>query len=670
MEEAGLDIHLSESGSGLCARERVKILGVVAGMIFVSYLPMFAGYFVFTDMGISQNDVMLFLVLPFLTWFIMIGGPILARRVSSNLAGFEIEWFRKRRSEFVWCFLLPLITIIPVAAYLLLMEIKGVPTRGGIFSFAPSNIRFIFFNLLSISLIGSVTEEIFWRGFVQERLNKVFGAWAALFLQAGAFAGLHFRPLGGLGLVFLMGLIFGFWRMKRKTLIPIIIAHIIINSFASFSFWSEHADSAKIQINVDYVSQFNELCKPANYDPNDNAAGHYKKAVELCVEQPEQLSKSDIKAWPEDLPEEKQVILKSWVSANGEAIEELEAGTQMPYYWVERSAKSMLEISLTNLKSHKYLGYAICQRAKISAAEGDFEEAFSDLLICYRFGKHHTETKILIEQLVGIALKGLAVNSGFQILGKAKTNPEAEILRDFQKRLEGLSSERTFVDFSWDRLAVYDGIQRTFTDDGEGDGYMPKACIKEFVQQPSKFREMDGYFEEMADWSELRRRETVEVAEEVFDYIESVRDKTPAWFKNQGIDLQENVAEKTKDNAFVQMLMPAIARCIEICARGRCDADGLVTTIGILLYEGDEGVFPDSLEELVEGGYIEQVPIDPFSDGPLVYRRVGEGFTLYSVAADFDDDGGEHSRWGLGEDGGDYVFWPVEAAREDGEVDE
>ncbi len=33
---------------------------------------------------------------------------------------------------------------------------------------------------------------------------------------------------------------------------------------------------------------------------------------------------------------------------------------------------------------------------------------------------------------------------------------------------------------------------------------------------------------------------------------------------------------------------------------------------------------------------------------------------LYSFGGDLDDDGGQQSKWGLGEENGDQVFWPVQ----------
>jgi len=61
---------------------------------------------------------------------------------------------------------------------------------------------------------------------------------------------------------------------------------------------------------------------------------------------------------------------------------------------------------------------------------------------------------------------------------------------------------------------------------------------------------------------------------------------------------------------------------------------------------------------------LKALPIDPFSDKPLVYRRTEDGFILYSVGPNFEDDGGvvgkdEKGRVKMWADEGDAVFWPV-----------
>jgi hypothetical protein len=57
------------------------------------------------------------------------------------------------------------------------------------------------------------------------------------------------------------------------------------------------------------------------------------------------------------------------------------------------------------------------------------------------------------------------------------------------------------------------------------------------------------------------------------------------------------------------------------------------------LYKSRTGRYPERLEELVPG-LLPEVPIDPFTGKPLVYRREGEGFIVYSLGSNQKDDGG------------------------------
>ena len=51
------------------------------------------------------------------------------------------------------------------------------------------------------------------------------------------------------------------------------------------------------------------------------------------------------------------------------------------------------------------------------------------------------------------------------------------------------------------------------------------------------------------------------------------------------------------------------------------------------------GALPDSLEALVPE-FLSGVPIDPLSGEPVRYRRIGDGYTVYSVGRNGKDDGG------------------------------
>ncbi|MCA9135328.1 MAG: hypothetical protein KDB00_01180 [Planctomycetales bacterium] len=65
----------------------------------------------------------------------------------------------------------------------------------------------------------------------------------------------------------------------------------------------------------------------------------------------------------------------------------------------------------------------------------------------------------------------------------------------------------------------------------------------------------------------------------------------------------------------------------------------LMVEMAIALFRQRAGRFPVDLAELVPD-FLASIPIDPYSDKPLIYRIEGDGYVMYSTGTDGDDDGG------------------------------
>jgi hypothetical protein len=63
------------------------------------------------------------------------------------------------------------------------------------------------------------------------------------------------------------------------------------------------------------------------------------------------------------------------------------------------------------------------------------------------------------------------------------------------------------------------------------------------------------------------------------------------------------------------------------------------TGLACRIFKNRTGEYPDDLHALVPG-ILSEVPIDPFTGKPLVYRREGKGFIVYSLGSNQKDDGG------------------------------
>ncbi len=80
----------------------------------------------------------------------------------------------------------------------------------------------------------------------------------------------------------------------------------------------------------------------------------------------------------------------------------------------------------------------------------------------------------------------------------------------------------------------------------------------------------------------------------------------------------------------------------------RCQARLRLLICGLALrsYCVENGEPPEMLADLVPD-YLSEVPQDPFSGKPLVYRRDAKGYALYSVGSDRCDDGGQPGNYGI-----------------------
>jgi hypothetical protein len=409
---------------------------------------------------------------------------------------------------------------------------------------------------------------------------------------------------------------------------------------------------------VDYVAKIKKLAEK-NRGKNLNGSSYYKKAFKLSLDLPEQISLSELKCWPKDLSADKQILLESWVSSNNRALEQLKLGSQKSYCWFDYQGSSIRNITFPDLKKARALCYLVCMRAKLNAANGQLEKAFSDLLVCYRFGRHLMGPKVLIEQLVGIGIISNANQASLEVLKRAELT--SGILKDFQQELESIRSERIFIDFTAEKFFLYENTQIMFTDDGKGGGRIKQAEVEAIARTYKQQEQMSSQEVEKLKlrWNNLEKRQTIELADKVYEYYNRIVRKTPYQMRSEGKPFEKAMAEVTRNNALLEMLAPN-SRVIEMFFRCEAESDALITILAISRYKADNGKLPQKVNELVSTGYLKSLPMDPYSNKPLVYKKAKDDFMLYSLGADFDDDGGMSSKWGEGEQGGDQVFWPIE----------
>jgi len=482
-------------------------------------------------------------------------------------------------------------------------------------------------------------------------------------------------------------------------------AAIVIGCFILYLVWFF---TGKPVITVNYVAELNRMVRPVA-DESLNAAPFYNEAASRF----EKLSEDNIDIFkllskkPNEVTTEQKQLIANWLSENEETLELIITGTQKPYYWRKYSNRQntseMMAVLVPHLSEFRKLAFSLRWRTYLSAEKGRYEEAFDDIKSCYHLGQHLRGDKFIIEQLVGIAIEAISVQTIRDIISQYQI--DYATLTNLQKDFEQMIASEDFViSLKAERMATYDVIQRTFTD-GLGDGHVIPRQIKWLYPQvqviaalPTRSSTAACYQEQRPNWlsqlvSNVRheicepggfiyesvsfvkkscyilfthpnKQQTKEMADQLYSYWDKVFHKTPGQIRAEGIDTHKQTMEIIKGNLLLEILAPALGRINVISYRNKTEIQATLTTLAILRYRQDKDAYPDNLKELVTSGYLKELPMDSFSDKPLVYRRTDDSFILYSLGENFTDNGGQlgkdtKGRPKLWTTNGDAVFWPV-----------
>ena len=452
-----------------------------------------------------------------------------------------------------------------------------------------------------------------------------------------------------------------------------------------YTFWLTTGEPT---IRVDYVAKLNKLARP-QVPQDQNAWPHYKRAIELYVEPDDEIK--DIASFSRSQPESwlafsqqkptQQELLKKWLDDNEPAWREFELGSAKPHYWVDYSTKHpnapLIAIILPSLSRPRQLAKAGMWHSRRLAAGGQVAEAVDCCLTTARAGRHFSERNgFLIEQVVGIRISSLA-HSELLRLAATDALPES-VMANAQRRLESLyDGGFPMISLAGERFFFLDSVQRCFTEGGLGGGHLLVGEFRGLLGSDS------GDEMEMAitlgGMLLAGRDETVALGTEYYDLAEEVVRLSPRQRRAQGVDDRRNEFFerlgsprnlKGARHVLLTALLPSLSRAGEIAYRAKANHEATIAVLALRRWRVDNGECPESLQTLVDAGNLKALPEDPYSDEPLKYAKRGDDFVLYSVGADFTDDGGVRqwqNDWGQRSSGiprqhkgGDRVFWPVE----------
>ena len=89
----------------------------------------------------------------------------------------------------------------------------------------------IAFLFLSVAIVTPIAEELFFRGYLLDAINRKHGDWTAIIWSSILFGLVHIDPFT-IGSAFIGGIIYGWLRMRTGSLLPSIACHMVWNMLA------------------------------------------------------------------------------------------------------------------------------------------------------------------------------------------------------------------------------------------------------------------------------------------------------------------------------------------------------------------------------------------------------------------------------------------------------
>ncbi|MHB0946139.1 MAG: hypothetical protein ACYC3B_03095 [Sedimentisphaerales bacterium] len=440
--------------------------------------------------------------------------------------------------------------------------------------------------------------------------------------------------------------------------------------------------AAKPKVTVNYVTEYNKIARPQNYDPCQNAASYYQKAFDVFVN----ISDENLRMrcslgyidWPTDFNNSEQTVLEQWLASNSQAFEFFKIAANKPYYWVERKGEKLdfiadgncfAAIMLSELAPFRELTKAILWDAKINAVKGQFQSAFEDILNCYKAGNQKCGSNmLLVDQVNGLEIKKDAAISAIMILNKSETTIENKVLKSFQEALQANIDNDTYVpSIKAEKFFLYDALQRMFLEDGKGNGKLSwrigwdvvSLCTDFDSKWSSAWRTDAGNLKGRLNcFFGPTRKEIAEQIEKVIAISDQMMTKTPWRIKNEEHDYFQEIKNINNSNFLLENIGKNPKGIFDVYYKTKAQTNALFVVLSILRYKVDIGQFPETLENLVAKGYLYSILQDPYSNSSLAYKITQNGFTLYSVGENFKDDECAPAS-------DDIIFWPpIKALKE------
>jgi hypothetical protein len=347
--------------------------------------------------------------------------------------------------------------------------------------------------------------------------------------------------------------------------------------------------------------------------------------------------------------------LAKWVAENKKPLDLIVEATRRPRLYlpspslVNNERELLVQMLLPGVQTVREAGRALPARAMWHLGEGRPMEAWSDVLAVHRLANLLTQGRTLVEQLVAVAISGLACDSTLTLLDHG--NLTAEQARQVQRDLAALPALRSLAtsldkgERMWALDAAVQLGSRSNRDHFSAitrneDNFGNAAFNTVSVDWNLVLRETNRWYDKMAAAAALPDRPARKAA---FAQIETDLKQLEGRLQTRSRWVAGVVSRQKRSQLVAELMadlfLPALnsAAIAEDRANNTLDLTRLAAALAV--YRAEQGAYPEKLDDLVPG-VLDKLPVDLYNAKPFFYQRTNDGYLLYSAGENRADDGG------------------------------
>ncbi|HEY3393496.1 MAG TPA: hypothetical protein VGK58_12370 [Lacipirellulaceae bacterium] len=293
-------------------------------------------------------------------------------------------------------------------------------------------------------------------------------------------------------------------------------------------------------------------------------------------------------------------------------------------------------------------------RAMWHLGEGRAMEAWEDIMAVHRLSHLMNQGHWLVEQLIALAISGIACNDTITFLDHAKLTPDQA--HQVQRDLAGLSNFSVAARSlnQGERLSALDAFMRV----GSGGGGQLYSSISGGGNEVGSgglnivsidwnlvLRDTNRWYDRLVAAAELPDREARVAALAKLNadvQLLQAETKTPSRLLAAVVSRQQR--SKIVSEIMLSLFLPALNAVTDAEDRQNTTLELTRLVAALAVYRAEHGTYPESTDELVPG-VIERLPVEVFSGKPFAYKRSADGYLLYGVGANGIDEGGSNEKY-------------------------